>query len=98
MRKPFAITLDAGSSRARLEGPVDAAPTAKRVLVVGAGPSGLSAAYHLTRPNRPEAGRTFVPGARAICRYLVKPARMGWSQAATSGRQSGDRYEQQDYS
>ena len=29
--------------------PVHAAPTGKRVLVVGAGPSGLSAAYHLTR-------------------------------------------------
>jgi NADPH-dependent glutamate synthase beta subunit-like oxidoreductase len=29
--------------------PVDAAPTGRRVLVVGAGPSGLSAAYHLTR-------------------------------------------------
>jgi NADPH-dependent glutamate synthase beta subunit-like oxidoreductase len=29
--------------------PVDAASTGKRVLVVGAGPSGLSAAYHLTR-------------------------------------------------
>jgi 2-oxoacid:acceptor oxidoreductase delta subunit (pyruvate/2-ketoisovalerate family) len=29
--------------------PADAAPTGKRVLVVGAGPSGLSAAYHLTR-------------------------------------------------
>jgi 2-oxoacid:acceptor oxidoreductase delta subunit (pyruvate/2-ketoisovalerate family) len=29
--------------------PVAAAPTGKRVLVVGAGPSGLSAAYHLTR-------------------------------------------------
>ena len=28
---------------------VGAAPTGKRVLVVGAGPSGLSAAYHLTR-------------------------------------------------
>ena len=28
---------------------VAAAPTGKRVLVVGAGPSGLSAAYHLTR-------------------------------------------------
>jgi NADPH-dependent glutamate synthase beta subunit-like oxidoreductase len=28
---------------------VDAEPTGKRVLVVGAGPSGLSAAYHLTR-------------------------------------------------
>ena len=29
--------------------PVAPAPTGKRVLVVGAGPSGLSAAYHLTR-------------------------------------------------
>jgi hypothetical protein len=29
--------------------PVAAAPTGKRVLVVGAGPSGLSCAYHLTR-------------------------------------------------
>src|SRR3546814_1716922 len=29
--------------------PLDAKPSGKRVLVVGAGPSGLSAAYHLTR-------------------------------------------------
>ncbi len=29
--------------------PIDAKPSGKRVLVVGAGPSGLSAAYHLTR-------------------------------------------------
>ena len=29
--------------------PVDAAASGKRVLIVGAGPSGLSAAYHLTR-------------------------------------------------
>ena len=29
--------------------PVEAAPSGKRVLIVGAGPSGLSAAYHLAR-------------------------------------------------
>jgi NADPH-dependent glutamate synthase beta subunit-like oxidoreductase len=29
--------------------PLDASPSGKRVLIVGAGPSGLSAAYHLTR-------------------------------------------------
>jgi NADPH-dependent glutamate synthase beta subunit-like oxidoreductase len=29
--------------------PIDAPPSGKRVLVVGAGPSGLSAAYHLVR-------------------------------------------------
>ncbi len=29
--------------------PIDAAASGKRVLIVGAGPSGLSAAYHLTR-------------------------------------------------
>ncbi len=29
--------------------PIEAAPSGKRVLIVGAGPSGLSAAYHLTR-------------------------------------------------
>ena len=38
--------------RARVEGwkpAVDAPPSGKRILVVGAGPSGLSAAYHLVR-------------------------------------------------
>ena len=38
--------------RARVEGwqlPIPAKPSGKRVLIVGAGPSGLSAAYHLTR-------------------------------------------------
>jgi len=38
--------------RAAAEGwqlPIDHPPTGKRVLIVGAGPSGLSAAYHITR-------------------------------------------------
>jgi 2-oxoacid:acceptor oxidoreductase delta subunit (pyruvate/2-ketoisovalerate family) len=39
-----------GGATFRTDGsPAVAAPTGKRVLVVGAGPSGLSAAYHLTR-------------------------------------------------
>ena len=37
--------------------PVDAAPTGKRVLVVGAGPSGLSAAYHLARLGHSVTGK-----------------------------------------
>ena len=41
-----------------------AAPTGKRVLVVGAGPSGLSAAYHLA-PARPRRRRSATPGRRA---------------------------------
>jgi len=48
--------------------PVDAAPTGKRVLVVGAGPSGLSAAYHLTRLGHAitikDAGTPASPHAR----------------------------------
>ena len=44
--------------------PIDAPPTGKRVLVVGAGPSGLSAAYHLARLGH--AGRD--PRGRAAPR------------------------------
>jgi formate dehydrogenase (NADP+) beta subunit len=35
--------------RAGWQVPIDAPPSGKRILVVGAGPSGLSAAYHLAR-------------------------------------------------
>jgi hypothetical protein len=44
--------------------PVDAAPTGKRVLVVGAGPSSLSAAYHLTRLGKTQQCRIPRPLAR----------------------------------
>ena len=52
--RPSASTRSNGSSVTRRSEhgwtmPVDFARSGKRVLVVGAGPSGLSAAYHLTR-------------------------------------------------
>jgi NADPH-dependent glutamate synthase beta subunit-like oxidoreductase len=37
------------AARERWQLPIDALPSGKRILVVGAGPSGLSAAYHLAR-------------------------------------------------
>jgi NADPH-dependent glutamate synthase beta subunit-like oxidoreductase len=99
MRKPFAITLDVGSSRANHTGawrterpvyvginsverflgdealrqgwqvPVDAAPTGKRVLVVGAGPSGLSAAYHLARMGHSVTIKDAGAAAGGMMRY-----------------------------
>jgi NADPH-dependent glutamate synthase beta subunit-like oxidoreductase len=42
--------------------PVDAPASGKRVLIVGAGPSGLSAAYHLTR-----LGHTVESTKRGLC-------------------------------
>jgi NADPH-dependent 2,4-dienoyl-CoA reductase/sulfur reductase-like enzyme len=55
-RAAFAFVRDEREALLRLgwKVPVDAAPTGKRVLVVGAGPSGLSAACHLTRLGQPE--------------------------------------------
>ena len=48
---PCGRALPRRPGRARKAGgsPIEAPPTGKRVLVVGAGPSGLSAAYHLAR-------------------------------------------------
>jgi hypothetical protein len=51
-------TLNHGKGRGLMfqvapwKAPVDAAPTGKRVLMAGAGPHGLSAAYHRTRLGR----------------------------------------------
>lgn len=57
--------------------PVTAAPTGKRVLVVGAGPSGLAAAYHLRLAGHEvtvrDAGRR--PGG--MMRYGIPAYRLG---------------------
>src|SRR5207245_10307585 len=65
--------------------PVDAAPTGKRVLVVEAGPSGLSAAYHLTRlghgaaaaPRRVTASQAATGTAPAPTTRSASPGRGG---------------------
>jgi 2-oxoacid:acceptor oxidoreductase delta subunit (pyruvate/2-ketoisovalerate family) len=49
IRRGWLLSPGGTTPRTPRDIPVSAAPTGKRVLVVGAGPSGLSAAYHLTR-------------------------------------------------
>jgi NADPH-dependent glutamate synthase beta subunit-like oxidoreductase len=56
--------------------PVDAAPTGKRVLVVGAGPSGLSAAYHLTRLGHAVTIRDAGAAPGGMMRYGIPKYRL----------------------
>jgi 2-oxoacid:acceptor oxidoreductase delta subunit (pyruvate/2-ketoisovalerate family) len=56
--------------------PVDAAPTGKRVLVVGAGPSGLSAAYHLTRQGHAVTIRDAGAAPGGMMRYGIPKYRL----------------------
>lgn len=55
---------------------IDAAPTGKRVLVVGAGPSGLSAAYHLTRLGHAVTIRDAGPMAGGMMRFGIPKYRL----------------------
>ncbi|VAW10915.1 NADPH-dependent oxidoreductase / Pyruvate:ferredoxin oxidoreductase, delta subunit [hydrothermal vent metagenome] len=54
----------------------DAAPSGKRVLVVGAGPSGLSAAYHLTRQGHQVTIREAGPMAGGMMRFGIPKYRL----------------------
>jgi NADPH-dependent glutamate synthase beta subunit-like oxidoreductase len=56
--------------------PVDAAPTGKRVLVVGGGPSGLSAAYHLTRMGHAVTIRDAATEPGGMMRYGIPKYRL----------------------
>src|SRR5690348_16619040 len=56
--------------------PVAAAPTGKRVLVVGAGPSGLSAAYHLTRLGHAVEIHDAGPRAGGMMRFGIPAYRL----------------------
>ena len=53
-----------------------AAPTGKRVLVIGAGPSGLSAAYHLTRLGHEVVIRDAGPRAGGMMRFGIPAYRL----------------------
>jgi NADPH-dependent glutamate synthase beta subunit-like oxidoreductase len=55
---------------------VDAAPSGKRVLVVGAGPSGLAAAYHLTRLGHTVTIREAGPMAGGMMRFGIPKYRL----------------------
>ncbi len=54
----------------------DATPSGKRVLVVGAGPSGLSAAYHLTRLGHAVTIREAGPMAGGMMRFGIPKYRL----------------------
>jgi NADPH-dependent glutamate synthase beta subunit-like oxidoreductase len=54
----------------------DAEPTGKRVLVVGAGPSGLSAAYHLCRMGHDVTVRDAGPVAGGMMRFGIPKYRL----------------------
>ena len=53
-----------------------AAPSGNRVLVVGAGPSGLSAAYHLTLLGHDVTVRDMAPAAGGMMRYGIPKYRL----------------------
>ncbi|MGW5191824.1 NAD(P)-binding protein [Kribbella sp. NPDC004138] len=55
---------------------VEAAPTGKRVLIVGAGPSGLSAAYHLARFGHEVTVRDDSPDGGGMMRYGIPSYRL----------------------
>jgi NADPH-dependent glutamate synthase beta subunit-like oxidoreductase len=55
---------------------IDAPPSGKRVLVVGAGPSGLSAAYHLARLGHDVTIRDAGPKPGGMMRYGIPAYRL----------------------
>jgi NADPH-dependent glutamate synthase beta subunit-like oxidoreductase len=62
--------------RERWPAPPPAPSSGKRVLVVGAGPSGLSAAYHLTRLGHAVTVRDAMPRAGGMMRYGIPRYRL----------------------
>lgn len=59
-----------------LEPSFEAEPSGKRVLIVGAGPSGLSAAYHLTRMGHQVTIREAGPMAGGMMRFGIPKYRL----------------------
>ncbi len=55
---------------------VDAPPSGRRVLVVGSGPAGLSAAYHLARRGHDVTVRDSAPAAGGMMRYGIPRYRL----------------------
>lgn len=56
--------------------PVEAAPSGKRVLVIGAGPSGLSCAYHLARMGHAVTIDEAAPMAGGMMRFGIPKYRL----------------------